>query len=134
MAAVALAWMASASGAGGAAGQEPLNFERYREAIEPIFLADRGGWGPGRAPCVTCHAEQGTPLRLQRLRETDDGEVYWSEDDSRRNFEVVSRLVTPGDPDGSRLLRKTLTVPAGGALSTSFPWCWPEVMRRSAFA
>ncbi|WP_420447759.1 hypothetical protein [Candidatus Palauibacter sp.] len=113
--AAGLALVASTLGASEAMGQAPLSFERYRETVEPIFLEDRGGWGPGRAPCVTCHAEQGTPLRLQRLRETDDGEVYWAEEDSRRNFEVVSRLVTPGDPDGSRLLRKALEVPAGGA-------------------
>ena len=112
---LAVALMASGPGAGKVAGQEPLSFERYRDIVEPIFLADRGGWGPGRAPCVTCHAEQGTPLRLQRLRETDDGQVYWSEEDSRRNFRVVSRLVRPGDPDRSRLLRKALVASAGGA-------------------
>ena len=113
--ALAIALIASGAGAGEVAAQAPLSFEVYRETVEPIFLADRGGWGPGRAPCATCHVEQGTPLRLQRLRETAEGEVFWSEEDSRRNFEVVSRLVTPGDPDGSRLLRKALTVPAGGA-------------------
>ena len=113
--ALAVALMASVGGAGNVAGQAALSFERYRETIEPIFLADRGGWGPGRAPCVTCHAEQGTPLRLQGLRETAGGEVFWSEEDSRRNFEVVSRLVRPGDPDRSRLLRKALVASAGGA-------------------
>jgi len=110
-----VALIALLSGAGVATGQVPLSFEAYRETIEPIFLADRGGWGPGRAPCATCHAEQGTPLRLQRLRETAEGEVFWSEEDSRRNFEVVSRLVTPGDPGRSRLLRKALVEEAGGA-------------------
>ena len=94
--ALALALVALLAGAGEVAGQTPLSFEDYRETVEPIFLADRGGWGPGRAPCATCHVEQGTPLRLQRLRETAEGEVFWSEEDSRRNFEVVSRLVTPG--------------------------------------
>ena len=113
--AVAVALVASVSGTARATAQTPLNFERYRETVEPIFLVDRGGWGPGRAACVTCHAEQGTPLRLQRLRETADGEVFWSEEDSRRNFRVVSRLVTPGDPDGSRLLMKALARSAGGA-------------------
>ena len=112
--ALALALISLAPGADKLTAQAPLNFERYRETIEPIFLVDRGGWGPGRAACVTCHAEQGTPLRLQRLRETADGEVFWSEEDSRRNFRVVSRLVVPGDPDRSRLLRKALVTSAGG--------------------
>ncbi|MYJ66881.1 MAG: hypothetical protein F4087_00005, partial [Gemmatimonadetes bacterium] len=113
--AVAVALVGCASGAARVAGQTPLSFDRYRATVEPIFLVDRGGWGPGRAACVTCHAEQGTPLRLQRLRETAEGEVFWSEEDSRRNFRVVARLVTPGDPDGSRLLRKALARSAGGA-------------------
>ncbi len=94
---------------------QTLNFDRYREAVEPIFLAERGGYGPGRAACVTCHAKQGTPLKLQPLREDDGGGVFWSEQQSRQNFETVARLVAPGDPDNSRLLLKALAVPAGGA-------------------
>ena len=95
--------------------QEPLSFEQYREVVEPIFLASRGGYGPGRAPCVTCHAEQGTPLRLQALNENPDGTVFWSEEQSRQNFQIVSRLVTPGNPARSRLLRKALVVSSGGS-------------------
>lgn len=97
------------------AAQETLSFERYREAVEPIFLQPRGGYGPGRAPCVTCHARQGTPLKLQPLQEDEGGGVFWSEAQSRQNFEVVSRLVTPGRPEDSRLLRKALAVAEGGA-------------------
>ena len=96
------------------AAQE-LNFERYREEVEPIFVAPRGGHGPGRSPCVTCHANNGTPLKLQPLQETERGEVFWSEAQSRQNFAVVSRLVIPGNPERSRLLRKALAVTAGGA-------------------
>ena len=101
---------------GAAAGfAQTLSFDCYREAVEPVFLAARGGYGPGRSPCVTCHAKQGTPLKLQPLQEDDEGMVFWSEAQSRQNFEVVSRLVVPGQPEQSRLLRKALTVPAGGA-------------------
>jgi hypothetical protein len=57
----------------------------------------------------------GTPLKLQPLQEDESGSVFWSEEQSRRNFEVVSRLVTPGQPASSRLLRKPLAVAAGGA-------------------
>ena len=65
--------------------QEPLSFERYRNEIEPIFLAPRGGHGPGMSPCVTCHARNGTPLKLESLQENDDGSVFWTEEQSRRN-------------------------------------------------
>jgi mono/diheme cytochrome c family protein len=98
----------------GLRAQQALDFQVYRTAVEPIFVKPRGGYGPGRAACVTCHVHNGTPLRLQPLQEAGDGAVYWSEDQSRRNFEAVSRLVVPGQPETSRLLRKPLAVAAGG--------------------
>jgi hypothetical protein len=98
-----------------AATQEPLSFEVYRSEIEPIFIAPRGGHGPSVSPCATCHVTSGTPLKLAPLNERDDGSVYWTEVESRRNFSVVSRLVVPGQPERSRLLLKALAVGAGGA-------------------
>lgn len=94
--------------------QESLSFARYRAEIEPIFTAPRGGHGPGVSPCVGCHVKSNTPLKLQPLNESDDGGVYWTEAESRQNFEVVGRLVVPGEPNRSRLLRKALTAAAGG--------------------
>jgi cytochrome c553 len=95
--------------------QQTLDFETYRTTVEPIFFKQRGGYGPGRSACVTCHAHNATPLKLQPLQEEGSGSVFWSEPQSRRNFEVVSRLVVPGQPETSRLLRKPLAVAAGGA-------------------
>ncbi len=95
--------------------QEALDFKRYRAEVEPIFIAPRGGHGPGISPCATCHVNSGTPLKLQPLQEAGDGQVFWSEEQSRKNFEVVARLVVPGQPERSRLLRKALAVQAGGA-------------------
>jgi hypothetical protein len=99
------------------AAQQRLSFERYRTDVERVFLSPRGGGhGPGASPCVTCHVESNTPMKLQRPETRDDGTVYWTEDESRKNFEVVSRLVVPGEPERSRLLLKALAVQAGGAL------------------
>jgi mono/diheme cytochrome c family protein len=109
--AAALLWLAPAA----SLGQERLSFERYRAEVEPIFIAPRGGHGPGISPCATCHVNSGTPLKLQPLQEREDGSVFWTEAQSRRNFEAVSRLVVPGQPERSRLLRKALAVQAGGA-------------------
>lgn len=92
-----------------------LDFEFYRERVEPIFLEDRGGHGPGASACVTCHVPSGTPLKLQPLEEDDDGGVYWTEEQSRKNFTVVTGLVTPGQPERSRLLREPLAEEAGGS-------------------
>jgi mono/diheme cytochrome c family protein len=96
------------------AAQTPLSFEVYRERVEPIFIKPRTGHGPGLSPCAACHAHSGTPLRLEDLEEGENGRVFWSEAASRKNFEVVSRLVVPGSPERSRLLRKPLDESAGG--------------------
>ncbi len=52
-----------------------------------------------------------TRLRLQPL---EAGETTWSEEQSRQNFEVVSKLVTPNEPMKSRLLLHPLAPEAGG--------------------
>ena len=94
--------------------QRSLSFEAFRKTVEPIFIQPRGGHGPSISPCASCHINSGTPLRLQPLQETESGQVYWSENQSKKNFRVVSELVVPGQPERSRLLRKPLVVTAGG--------------------
>ena len=84
-----------------------LDFEYYRTRVEPIFMKKR----PGHARCVVCHAGSNNAFRLQPL---PAGSTNWTEEQSRRNFEVVSRLVTPGDPTSSRLLLHPLSAEAGG--------------------
>lgn len=93
-----------------AAGQsptQPLNFEYYRTHVEPIFLKKR----PGHARCVVCHAGSNNAFRLQPL---PAGSTTWTEEQSRRNFEIVSHLVTPGESASSRLLMHPLSPDAGG--------------------
>ena len=84
----------------------PLDFEVFRTKIQPIFVAKR----PGHARCVSCHTA-GTPLRLQPL---PAGSTTWSEQDSRKNFEMVQRVVVPGSVTKSRLLVHPLAEGAGG--------------------
>jgi hypothetical protein len=91
-----------------------LDFAFYREAVEPIFLRPRGGFVGSDAACIACHAGQATaPLKLEPPTE-ENGEVYWSESQSRRNLEVVASLVNPADPATSRLLLAPLTPAEGG--------------------
>ena len=85
-----------------------LDFERYRKEIEPIFLKQR----QGLVKCVTCHAGKvGTRLRLEPM---DAGASTWTEAQSRKNFETVSSLISPGRPMSSRLLLHPLSRDAGG--------------------
>ena len=100
-----------------AAQQAPagLDYDVYKERVEPVLLRDRGGYGPGLSACVTCHVQSGTPMRLQPLEEDANGGVYWAEAQSRSNFDVVSALVTPGEPGESRLLQAPLELSGGGS-------------------
>jgi YVTN family beta-propeller protein len=84
-----------------------LDFEVYRTRIEPIFLKKR----KGGVRCYDCHSTLATRLRLQPL---PTGSASWTEDQSRRNFAVVSNLVTLSDPLKSRLLLHPLAPQAGG--------------------
>src|SRR5204863_2134479 len=58
----------------------------------------------------SCHSS-GTPMRLQPLA---PGAATWSEEDSRKNFELVKSRVVAGKPEISRLLRHPLAESAGG--------------------
>ena len=83
-----------------------LDFATFRDRVQPVFLEKRAGF----ARCYVCHS-QGTPFRIERLGE---GQKAWTEEQSRKNFEAVQRLVVPGKPEASRLLLMPLAHDAGG--------------------
>ncbi|MGH9321210.1 MAG: hypothetical protein ACRD21_27815 [Vicinamibacteria bacterium] len=100
-------WVSKAIPAAGSAKAAPaLDFETFRERVEPIFLLKRSG----RARCYVCHS-RGTPFRLQALAA---GSSSWNEAQSRKNFEATERLVVPGEPLSSRLVTIALAEEAGG--------------------
>ena len=84
-----------------------LDFEFFKSEVQPIFLAKRAGF----TRCVVCHAGEG---RVGFLMPLAAGATAWDEEQSRANFEAVSRLVTPGEPLTSRLLMHPLEPEAGG--------------------
>ncbi|MEX2583119.1 MAG: hypothetical protein WD766_07585 [Gemmatimonadota bacterium] len=94
---------------------DTLDFAYYRDRVEPILLRDRGGFGPSVSACVTCHVKSHTPMPLEPLNVRADGSVYWTEEQSRRNYAVLASLVTPGAPEQSRFLRQPLERDAGGS-------------------
>jgi hypothetical protein len=63
------------------------------------------------ARCAVCHVESNNGFRLEKLPLNAQ---TWSEEQSRRNFEMASRLVNPGDPQTSRLLLHPLAPEDGG--------------------
>ena len=60
---------------------------------------------------MICHAESNNHFRLEKL---SPGAKAWTEEQSRKNFEMVSKLVNPGDPSTSRLTTHPLAPEAGG--------------------
>src|SRR2546430_15828439 len=89
------------------ASAQSLDYEFFKARVEPIFLKKR----PGHTRCYVCHAESNNAFRLEKLA---PGAKFWTEEQSRRNFETVSRLVVPGNFSASRLLFMPLAPPAGG--------------------
>jgi hypothetical protein len=86
-----------------------LDYNFFEARVEPIFLEKRAG----HTRCYVCHAESNNAFRLERL---SPGASFWSEEQSRRNFEMASRLVNPGDPSTSRLLLHPLAPEDGGSV------------------
>ena len=84
-----------------------LDFDFFKSKVEPIFLKER----PGHARCYGCHSQTS---RIFHLEELSAGSTTWTEEQTRRNFETVSRLVTPGNPYTSLLLVHPLAAEAGG--------------------
>ena len=83
-----------------------LDFTVYKAKIEPLLLEKR----PGHARCVVCHST-GTNFRLQPL---SPGQKAWTDEQSQKNFQMVSRFVLPGVPMKSRFLVMALAHEAGG--------------------
>ena len=84
-----------------------LDYAFFKARVEPIFLEKR----PGHTRCYVCHAQSNNGFNLEPMQ---PGASFWTEEQSRRNFEMASRLVNPGDPAGSRLLQQPLAPEAGG--------------------
>ena len=59
--------------------------------------------------CVT--EESNNNFHLEKLNPGANG---WTEEQSRRNFEMVEKLVNPGDPETSLLTQHPLAPEAGG--------------------
>ena len=100
---------------GPSASKPSLDYEFYKTRVEPIFLKKRF---PDHARCYTCHEVSrhgGGPLSLERLA---PGASSWTEEQSRANFQIVSKLVIPGSPMTSLFLIMPLAPEVGGIADT----------------
>jgi hypothetical protein len=87
---------------------QSLDYAYFKANVEPLFLKKR----PDHVRCYVCHSDRSNnAFRLEKL---EAGKDFWTEEQSRRNFQVVSGLVVPGDPGKSLLLLQPLAPEAGG--------------------
>ena len=93
--------------AAGLASAQSLDYEVYKSKVQPIFLKKR----PTHARCVVCHAGANNAFRLQPL---DKGAANWTEEQTRKNYDLITHLVKPGNPDESHLLKQPLAHTGGG--------------------
>lgn len=83
------------------------DFEYFRDEVQPVFLAKR----EGNVRCIQCHTRSSN-FRLQPL---EDHKLFWTEEQSRQNYESALQFINPGeDPLASRFLTHPLSVAAGG--------------------
>jgi YVTN family beta-propeller protein len=110
---IGLASLLSTTAPQAAQQAQQLDYGFYKTRVEPIFLARRAG----HARCYACHAlgaGEGNAPAAMRLELLSPGTTTWNEDQSRKNFDAVSRKVIPGNPLTSPLLIHPLRYEAGG--------------------
>jgi hypothetical protein len=112
---VALALVVAVFAASAVNAETVLDYDFFKRKVEPIFLKKRGD----HARCAVCHQHSNNAFRLEKL---PDGGASWTEEQSKKNFAVVSTLVLPGDPAQSRLLLQPLAPQAGGNAYHSGGW------------
>jgi hypothetical protein len=100
---------AALSAAPDAAGAQALSYDYFKASVEPIFLKKR----VGHTRCIVCHAGANNAMRLTPLAA---GAANFTEEQSKTNFETVSRIVTPGKPMESHFLVHPLDPHFGGGM------------------
>ena len=85
-----------------------LDYEVFKTRVQPILTSSR----KGNARCTACHSRGGGNSYLDPL---SPGSTAYTEEQTRRNFERVQRLVVPGEPLKSPLLMNPLAEEAGGS-------------------
>jgi hypothetical protein len=85
-----------------------LDFDVFKARVLPILTSAR----KGNARCTACHSRAGGNSFLEPLA---PGATTYTDEQSRRNFDRVQRLVVAGAPEKSLLLMNPLAEEAGGS-------------------
>jgi hypothetical protein len=89
------------------ASAQSLDYDYYKTKVEPIFSKHR----EGHARCVVCHSQSTNSFKLA---EWGPDTTAFTEEQSKANFAMLSKLVNKNDADKSMLLLHPLSKDAGG--------------------
>lgn len=99
------------------AAQPALDFEFYRSCVQEVFANPR----EGQIHCSECH---GANALDDFAPFPGDGRTVWNDEEARRGFEKLSRLILPGNPEQSRFMLKPLHPDGGGSYAHNGPRRW----------
>ena len=92
-----------------------LDFEFYRTCVQDMIQSPKYG----QLSCTVCHAGGSIGFAPRPANGTS-----WTEQEARRGFEVVKRLIVPGNPIQSRWMLKPLHLDGGGSYTHNGPRRW----------
>jgi cytochrome c5 len=92
-----------------------IDFEFFRACVQPVFANPRDG----HIKCSNCHA--GGLIGFAPAPQ--DGKT-WNDQEARRAFSTITRLILPGNPEQSRFLLKPLHPDGGGSYTHNGPRRW----------
>ena len=92
-----------------------LDFEFFRSCVQPVFANPR----EGQLRCSNCHSSGMIGFAPAPAR----GDA-WSDEEAQRAYTLLSRVITPGNPEQSRFLLKPLHPDGGGAYTHNGPRRW----------
>ena len=110
-----LQWIRSLSNKYVPAPEPAIDFEFFRACVQPVFSTAR----EGHIRCSNCHA-----AGMIGFAPVPEANGAWSDQEARRAFQVLSRLIVPGNPDQSRFLLKPLHPDGGGSYTHNGPRRW----------
>jgi hypothetical protein len=97
------------------AAEPTIDFEFFRSCVQQVFANPR----EGHIRCSNCHSGGLIGFAPAPQRGSD-----WSEEEARRAFQSISRLIIPGNPEQSRFLLKPLHPDGGGSYTHNGPRRW----------
>ena len=84
-----------------------VDFEFFRSCVQRVFQTPR----EGHVRCSNCHGAG----QIGFAPVPGEGRTAWNDEEAKRAFQVISRLIIPGNPDQSRFMIKPLHPDGGGS-------------------